>query len=278
MPQSSGFFNMSERISKQFAAAKSDHRAAMVSYVSAGDPDFDKSLAVCKALLDSGTDLLELGIPFSDPLADGPTNQLAADRALRAGMTLDKCFQLAAAIRDYSDKPIIFFTYYNVVFARGEQQFLADAVAAGVDGILILDLPPEEAADWIKLARATGVATVFLIAPTTPAARMPIICAQAEGFIYYVSREGVTGVQNEVAGNLGEKMALIRQYTDLPVAVGFGISNPAQVAAVARYADGVVVGSALVNTVAVLSSASAAEIADTIAEQNTQLCAGLSKH
>ncbi|MCD8481241.1 MAG: tryptophan synthase subunit alpha [Verrucomicrobia bacterium] len=268
---------MSDRISRQFATAANEGRAAMVSYVCAGDPDFQKSLAACKALLDSGTDLLELGIPFSDPLADGPTNQLAADRALRAGMTLEQCFQLAAELRTHSDKPLIFFTYYNIVFARGEENFLRAAKAAGVDGILILDLPPEEASDWISLSQQYQLATVFLMAPTTPPERMALISKVAQGFIYYVSREGVTGVQTSVVNNLSERVAQIKQHTHLPVAVGFGISNAEQVAEVAAAADGVVVGSALVNTIAALAHESPDLISQTIAKQNKALCAGLGK-
>jgi tryptophan synthase alpha chain len=265
---------MSDRIARQFARAKAENRAALVSYVCAGDPNYATSLAACRSLLANGTDVLELGLPFSDPLADGLTNQLAADRALKAGMTLDQSFQLAKELRAEFEQPLIFFTYYNLVFARGEEQFLQDAAAAGVDGLLVLDLPPEEADTLVQIARKLDLATVFLVAPTTPPERMSLIAEVARGFIYYVSREGVTGVQDSVASNLAERMQMIRAHTDLPIAVGFGISNSEQVREVAKHADGVVVGSALVNTIA-RNAASSEAVAAALATQAQELCSGL---
>lgn len=237
------------RLSQAFQRAKAENRAAFVAYLCAGDPNFETSLAACRALIDNGIDILELGVPFSDPLADGLTNQLAAQRALESGMTADDVFKLVRAIREFSQVPIVFYTYYNLVFARGIQEYIAGAKAAGVDGLLTLDLPPEEADEISAACRQNGLDTVFIVAPTTPDARIPRIAAAATGFIYYVSREGVTGVRDQIAANIPEAVTRIRAHTKLPVAVGFGISKRSQVAEVARVADGVVVGSALVNCI-----------------------------
>ncbi len=238
-----------DRIAQVFARATGEKRAAFVAYLCAGDPDFDASLAACRAVIDAGADILELGVPFSDPLADGLTNQLAAQRALDSGMTAARVFDLVRQIREKSQVPIVFYTYYNLVFSNGVDQYVREAKAAGVDGLLTLDLPPEEAGEVLAACKKHGVKTVFIVAPTTPAERLARICAAATGFVYYVSREGVTGVRGKVAANIPETVARISQYTDLPVVVGFGISTPEQVKEVARSADGVVVGSALVNVI-----------------------------
>jgi tryptophan synthase alpha chain len=237
------------RIQQTFARARAENRAAFVAYVCAGDPDFDTSVEVCRALLANGVDILELGVPFSDPLADGLTNQLAAQRALESGMTASRVFELVKRVREFSDAPIVFYTYYNLVFANGVDAYVRAAKVAGVDGILTLDLPPEESNDVTAACTAHGVETVFIIAPTTPDERIAKIAAATTGFIYYVSREGVTGVRDQVAGNIGEAIARIRTRTKLPTVVGFGIGTRAQVAEVAAHADGVVVGSALVNCI-----------------------------
>lgn len=237
------------RLAQAFARARAGNRAAFVAYVCAGDPDFNTSLAACRALLESGVDILELGVPFSDPLADGLTNQLAAQRALEGGMTAARVFELVAEIRKFSQTPIVFYTYYNLVFANGVDAYVAAAKAAGVDGILTLDLPPEEAGEVTAACRKHGVETVFIIAPTTPDARIAPIAAVTTGFLYYVSREGVTGVRDQVATNIPEAVARIRARTKLPLVVGFGIGTQAQVHEVAAHADGVVVGSALVNCI-----------------------------
>ncbi|MDD2763339.1 MAG: tryptophan synthase subunit alpha [Opitutaceae bacterium] len=239
-----------DRIAQAFARARARHRAAFVAYLCAGDPDFDTSLAACRAVLAGGVDLLELGVPFSDPLADGLTNQLAAQRALEAGMTSARVFELVRALRaDHPDTPIVFYTYYNLVFANGVEAYVRAARAAGVDGMLTLDLPPEEAGELLAASRTHDLKTVFIVAPTTPDHRIPRITAATTGFVYYVSREGVTGVRDEVAGGIPEAVARIKAHTALPVAVGFGISRRDQVGQVARCADGVVVGSALVNCI-----------------------------
>ena len=237
------------RIAQAFQRASVQNRAAFVAYLCAGDPDFDTSLRACCSLLENGVDVLELGVPFSDPLADGLTNQLAAQRALESGMTAARVFELVRQIRLFSEVPIVFYTYYNLVFSNGIDAYVGAAKAAGVDGLLTLDLPPEEADEVAAACRKYAVDTVFIIAPTSPEARIAKIAAATTGFIYYVSREGVTGVRDQVAGNIPEAVALIRRHTRLPIAVGFGISTRAQVAQVAAVADGVVVGSVLVNCI-----------------------------
>lgn len=237
------------RINDAFTRAGAQNRAAFIAYLCAGDPDFDTSLAACLAVAGAGADILELGVPFSDPLADGLTNQLAAQRSLGSGMTAARVFELVRRIREKSDVPIVFYTYYNLVFSNGVEKYVRAAQAAGVDGLLILDLPPEESREAASACSACGIDTVCIVAPTTPDARLPVIAAAATGFIYYVSREGVTGVRDQLAGGIPEAVARIRAHTRLPVAVGFGISTRAQVAQVAAQADGVVVGSALVNVI-----------------------------
>jgi tryptophan synthase alpha chain len=237
------------RIASAFQRVREQKRAAFVAYLCAGDPDFDTSLAACRTLIESGVDILELGVPFSDPLADGLTNQLAAQRALESGMTAARVFELVRRIREVSEVPIVFYTYYNLVFSNGIDAYVKSAKDSGVDGLLTLDLPPEEAADVAAACHTHGLETVFIVAPTTPEARITRIAPAATGFIYYVSREGVTGVRDKVADNIPQAIAAIRRQTKLPVVVGFGISTRAQVAQVAAIADGVVVGSALVNCI-----------------------------
>jgi len=238
-----------DRIATAFARARLEKRAAFVAYLCAGDPDFTTSLAVCRAALEAGVDVLELGVPFSDPLADGPTNQLAAQRALASGATCAQVLDLVREIRRFSQVPIVFYTYYNLVFANGIEGYVCAAKEAGVDGLLTLDLPPEEAGELSTACRKHDLKTVFIVAPTTPDHRLPIVCGAATGFIYYVSREGVTGVRGDLAGNIPSSVARIKTHTTLPVVVGFGISTREHVHAVALNADGVVVGSALVNVI-----------------------------
>ncbi len=236
-----------DRIRDAFDTARSEERACFVAYLCAGDPDFETSLEACRTLIEAGIDLLELGVPFSDPLADGVTNQLAAQRALESGMTPARVLDLARAIREFSEVPIIAYTYFNLVFANGMESSVRQMKEAGVDAILTLDLPPEEAADYLQACEAVDLKTVFIMAPTTSDTRFERIVEATTGFIYYVSRTGVTGVQQNLATDIGSAVDAIRRRTDLPTVVGFGISNPAQVRAIAEVADGVVVGSALVS-------------------------------
>jgi tryptophan synthase alpha chain len=238
-----------DRIAKLFSSCQKKERAAFVGYVCACDPDFDTSLQICRSLVEKGVDILELGVPFSDPLADGLTNQLAAQRALESGCRREDVFRLVEEIRKFSDVPIVFYTYYNLMFSQGIEEYVTRSLAAGVDGLLTLDLPPEEAEELVTCCRQKGLKNIFIIAPTTPESRIPKIVESASGFLYYVSREGVTGERKDLAGDLGARVETIRKYTDLPVVVGFGISTPEQVRKVGEVADGVVVGSALVNCI-----------------------------
>jgi len=238
------------RIAKAFARAKSQNRAAFVAYLCAGDPDLESSLDACRALLRAGVDVLELGVPFSDPLADGPVNQLAAQRALESGMNMARVLELVRRLRaEFAEAPIVFYTYYNLVFTNGVAAYVRSAKEAGVDGLLTLDLPPEEAGEVLAACKANDMDTVFIVAPTTSEARLPVITAVTTGFIYYVPVEGVTGMRSQIAGGIPEAMARIKQHTALPVVVGFGISRREHVTQIAAYADGVVVGSALVNVI-----------------------------
>lgn len=263
-----------DRLARTFARTRLDNRAAFVAYLCAGDPDFDTSLAACRALLAAGADVLELGVPFSDPLADGLTNQLAAQRALAAGMTPARVLELVRRLRETSEAPIVFYTYYNLVFSAGVETSVQAAKAAGVDGMLVLDLPPEESAEFTAACTRHGMKIVRLVAPTTPDARLPRLCADATGFIYYVSREGVTGVRGDLAADIPQAVARIRAHTTLPVVVGFGLSTRDQVRSVGRSADGVVVGSALVNVIAT-HLAEPAAIAPRLQERAVDLVAGL---
>lgn len=238
-----------DRIAAAFDRARRENRACFVAYLCAGDPDFETSLACCRAVIESGADILELGVPFSDPVADGTTNQLAAQRALESGMTTARVFELVAAVRKFSDVPVVFYTYYNLVFANGTRAYLQHARDAGVDGLLTLDLPPEEAGEMLALSREAGLKNVFIVAPTTPDRRLAMIAAAASGFIYYVSREGVTGARDTLAANIRESVRRIKAASPLPVVVGFGISKREHVREVGAEADGVVVGSALVNCI-----------------------------
>lgn len=243
-------YTIMSRIEQAFAKARAENRAAFVAYLCAGDPDLETSVEACRAILDAGVDVLELGVPFSDPLADGLTNQLAAQRALESGITSERVLDLVKAVREFSEVPIIFYTYYNLVFAQGSDGYAEKAKAAGVDGLLTLDLPPEEAGEHLEACEKHGLGTVLIVAPTTPDERLDIICKATTGFIYYVSREGVTGEQSAMSEGIRASVENIKKHTDLPVVVGFGISNADHVRTVAQAADGVVVGSAIVNCIA----------------------------
>jgi len=265
------------RIAQAFEKARKENRAAFVAYLCAGDPDFENSLEACRALLRNGADVLELGVPFSDPLADGMVNQLAAQRALESGMTRDKVFELVRRLRaEFPQAAIVFYTYYNLVFCNGVDAYIKESVAAGLDGILTLDLPPEEAGEQLAACKKHGLDSIFIVAPTTSEARLPLIAESASGFIYYVSREGVTGMRDQLATGIPEAIARIRKHAKVPVVVGFGISRREHVSATGAHADGVVVGSALVNVIA-SNLEDRTQISPKLAAVARDLAAGLPK-
>src|SRR5881296_351608 len=238
------------RIVERFARLKKEGQKGFVVYIGAGDPNLEATLQLALALDRAGVDILELGVPFSDPLADGLVNQLAAQRGLESGTTPPKVLATVAAIRRESQVPIVLYIYFNLIHRVGLEKFIQDAAKAGVDGLLVLDLPPEESGSYESLMREAGLCNIYLVAPTTPDDRIEQIVKRATGFIYYISREGVTGMQEKVAANIADMTAKIRKHTSLPIAVGFGISNPEQARFVAQNADAVVVGSAVVNQIA----------------------------
>jgi tryptophan synthase alpha chain len=238
------------RIVETFAALRSAGRKGLVVYIGAGDPDLAATRDLALAFTRAGVAVLELGVPFSDPLADGLVNQLAAQRGLESGTTPERVLQTVAEIRRQSQIPIVLYIYFNLIHKVGLEKFIADCARAGVDGLLILDLPPEESGNYENLMRQAGLCHVYLVAPTTPEDRMELIVKRGSGFIYYISREGVTGMQTQVAANLASQVAKLRAHTGLPIAVGFGVSNPEQAKLVAQEGDAVVVGSAIVNQIA----------------------------
>jgi tryptophan synthase alpha chain len=243
------------RIDERFAELKQRGEKGLVVYIGAGDPNLEATEKLAIGFAKAGVDVLELGVPFSDPLADGLVNQLAAQRGLESGTTPPKVLQTVSRIRTHlPELPVVLYIYYNLIHKRGLDLFIKDAAGAGVDGLLVLDLPPEESENYEKLMEAADLRVIYLIAPTTPDERIGLIAKRARGFIYYISREGVTGMQEKIAGNIAEMTEKIRQHSALPIAVGFGISNPEQARAVAAYAEAIVVGSAIVNQIAVHGS------------------------
>jgi tryptophan synthase alpha chain len=258
---------MQNRIDLSFEALRARNEKAFIAYICAGDPSLAATVDLALALEKAGTDILELGLPFSDPLADGAVNQLAAQRALTAGATVPGVLDCVGQIRERSEIPIVLYTYLNPIFQFGFERFHREAAKAGVDGLLILDLPPEEDQP------VEGPVHIRLVAPTTPPERIEQICARAAGFIYYVSREGVTGVQSTVASTMGARVGEIRQHTKLPIAVGFGISTPEQAREVGNVADGVVVGSAVVQKID--ENAAHSDLAARIGEFVTPLVAAV---
>jgi tryptophan synthase alpha chain len=238
------------RIVERFARLKSEGRKGFIVYIGAGDPDLSMTVEFARAFDKVGVDVLELGVPFSDPLADGIVNQLAAQRGLASGTTLEKVLKAVAQLRETSQIPVVLYIYFNLVHCYGLERFIQDAARAGIDGLLVLDLPPEESREYEELMGRARLCNIYLVAPTTPEERIELIVKQARGFIYYVSREGVTGMRQELSGSMGEMIPKIRRHTELPVAVGFGVSTPEQARAVAASADAVVVGSAIVDRIA----------------------------
>ena len=241
---------MTKRIDLRFQRVAAERRAALVTYVMAGDPDAGTSLAILEALPAAGADVIELGMPFTDPMADGPAVQAAGLRALEAGQTLRATLAMVAAFRAKDpETPVILMGYFNPIYVYGVESFLRDAIAAGVDGLIVVDCPPEEDDELCLPARRAGLAFIRLATPTTDAARLPAVLANASGFIYYVSITGVTGSAAPNPKAAGEAVTRIKKHTPLPVAVGFGVRDAESAAAMAAGADGVAVGSALVEAV-----------------------------
>lgn len=239
------------RIDRCFEKLKKARKKAFVAYIAAGDPDLKKTESLVKSLEKTGVSVLELGVPFSDPLADGVVNQLAADRALKSKTNLPGILKMVSNLRKSGcELPLVLFTYFNPIHKYGLEKFARDAAKAGIDGILNLDLPPEEAKRYLEVMKKNQLHTIYLISPTTPNPRIKKIAPQAKGFIYYVSREGVTGMRSDVAKGLKDRIQEIRKNSKVPIVIGFGISTPAQVVSAANTADGCVVGSAIVNEIA----------------------------
>jgi len=238
------------RIDAKFAQLRAEGKKAFVAYIMAGDPDYDTSMEVLRGLPAAGVDIIELGIPFTDPMADGPTIQLAGQRALEAGQTLQKTLDMAAAFREADNTtPIVLMGYYNPIYNRGVARFLDDAKAAGIDGLIVVDLPPEEDDELCIPAQKAGLNFIRLATPTTDDKRLPKVLTNTSGFLYYVSITGITGAAEAQAGDVSPEVARIKAQTDLPVIVGFGIKTPDAAEQIAGVADGVVVGSAIVDLI-----------------------------
>jgi tryptophan synthase alpha chain len=237
------------RIQKRFDWLKSKSEKALVAFITAGDPDLATTQELFSVIEEGGADIIELGVPFSDPLADGPVIQAASQRSLKGGTTLKKIIQLVRDIRKSSQLPIVLMTSFNPVFVYGQEAFVKDAVEAGVDGMIIPDLPPEEAGEFDALAKPKNLDMIHLLAPTSTPDRIEMVGAQSRGFIYYVSLTGVTGTRDSIAKGVEEKVTRIKQATSLPVLVGFGISGPEQAKAASGFSDGVIVGSAIVRMI-----------------------------
>ena len=239
---------MSTRIDRRFAELKEQDRAALVTFLTAGDPDPETSLAILRAIPAAGADVVELGMPFTDPMADGPAIQMSSQRALKAGQTLKKTLDMVLAFRQGDDAtPLVLMGYYNPIYIYGVDRFLRDAKSAGVDGLIVVDLPPEEDAELCLPALKAGVNFIRLATPTTDNKRLPAVLANTSGFVYYVSITGITGTATPDPGKVAAAVARIKRHTSLPVAAGFGVRTAEQAAVIASGADGVVVGSALVN-------------------------------
>ena len=239
---------MTTRIDRRFAQLKTEGRAALVTFLTAGDPDAETSLALLRAIPAAGADVVELGMPFTDPMADGPAIQISSQRALKAGQTLKKTLDMVRAFRRADDAtPVVLMGYYNPIYVYGVDRFLRDAKSAGVDGLIVVDLPPEEDEELCLPALKAGVNFIRLATPTTDDKRLPAVLANTSGFVYYVSITGITGAATPDPAKVAAAVARIKRHTKLPVAVGFGVRTAEQAAVIAAGADGVVVGSALVN-------------------------------
>jgi tryptophan synthase alpha chain len=237
------------RISRRFVELRQQKKKAFIAYLCAGDPHIDTTVDIVVEMAKAGVDIIELGIPYSDPMADGPANQAACERALASGTTVKKVLAAVKKIRAQTEVPLLFFTYVSPVLAYGIEQFARDAVAAGVDGLLPLDLPPDEGADFLSTMREAGLATICLSAPTTPDKRKKMLMRESRGFLYYVCRLGVTGERTTLPEDLKKQVLSLKKVSDAPVCIGFGISTPEQAALAAEYGDGVIVGSHLVRMI-----------------------------
>lgn len=235
-----------KRIEDKFKRLRAEGKKAFIPYIMAGDPNLEKTLEQVLLLEECGADIIELGVPFTDPLADGPTIQRAAERALKVGVTLKNVIPFVKKLRQHTQVPIVLMTYYNPVFKYGEESFINDAVDAGVDGVIIPDLPPDEGEDFIKLSSDASFSTIFLIAPTSTKDRIKQIVSASSGFVYYVSITGITGSRLAIEETFKSHIASVKKSTDKPVAVGFGVSKPEDAKEIADVADGVIVGSAIV--------------------------------
>jgi tryptophan synthase alpha chain len=239
------------RIDRRFAELKRAGRAGLVTFITAGDPDYDTSLAILKALPEAGADIIELGMPFSDPMADGPAIQASSQRALKSGQTMRKTLQLVSAFRATDTAtPLVLMGYYNPIYVYAVDRFVADAVEAGVDGLIVVDVPPEEDTELRPAAVGAGLDFIRLATPTTDAKRLPAVLANTSGFVYYVSIAGITGTKAPDLADVRGHVGRIKAHTDLPIAVGFGVKTEGQVSAIAGIAEGVVVGSAIVSAIA----------------------------
>jgi tryptophan synthase alpha chain len=268
---------MTTRIDRRFAALKQEGRAALVAFVTAGDPDYATSLAILTAAPGVGADVVELGMPFTDPMADGPAVQASSLRALKGGQTLRKTLDLVRALRaGDGDTPIVLMGYYNPIYIYGVARFLTDATTAGVDGLIVVDLPAEEDDELCLPALKAGLNFIRLATPTTDDKRLPAVLANTSGFVYYVSITGITGMATPEFGRVAEAVARIKRHTDLPIAVGFGVKNAGHARAIAQGADGVVVGSALVETIRTSLDANGKATARTVAAV-TDLIAALAQ-
>ncbi len=237
------------RIVKKFSDLKANNEKAFIPFITAGDPSLDTTISLISILESAGADIIELGVPFSDPIADGPSIQRSSIRSLENGTSLSKVIDLVSKVRSTTQMPIVLMGYYNPIFKYGVENFVKNAVESGIDGVVIADLPPEEADDMISAARNYDLSTIFLIAPTSTPERIKLISSACTGYIYCVSSMGVTGVREKISDTLSEMVRKIREHTEKPIAVGFGVSGPEQAKEVAQLADGVIVGSAIVNII-----------------------------
>ncbi len=268
---------MTARLDRRFSDLSKAARPALVTFLTAGDPDYETSLAILKALPGAGSDVMEIGMPFSDPMADGPAIQAAGLRALKGGQTMTKTLALVRAFRETDqDTPIVLMGYYNPIFIYGNERFLVDAKAAGVDGLIVVDLPPEEDEEFCLPTLKAGLNFIRLATPTTDDARLPTVLRNTSGFVYYVSVTGITGTKTPDNLRVAAAVDRIKRHTDLPVAVGFGVRTPDQAAAIGRNADGVVVGSALVAAIAASLDAESGPTAATVPAV-TELVAALAQ-